>query len=118
MLFRSYTLPVLRALGRHAVPHLAQALQDEDWRVRCAACWALGEIGDAQAIPPLLQALKDEDSYVRRAACWALGKIGDPQAIPPLLQALKDEDWWVRDEAVCEALWRISVRHKVPIRAS
>jgi HEAT repeat protein len=78
---------------------------------------ALGKIGDPQAIPPLLQALQDEAWEVREAACEALGAIGNPQAIPPLLQALQDEAWKVR-AAAWEALWRISVRHKAPIRAS
>jgi hypothetical protein len=35
-----------------AIPHLIQALQDEDYEVREAACEALGRIGDPQAIPP------------------------------------------------------------------
>ena len=145
---RQFTRPALQALGRHAVPHLAKALQDENERVRSAACRVLGEIGDPQAIPHLLQALHDEDRDVREAACLALGRIGDPQAIPHLLQALHDEDRAVRRaaclalgrigdpqaippliqalqnegyevrEAACEALWRISRRHKIPIRAS
>jgi HEAT repeat protein len=137
-----FTLPPLQALGRHvvpllvqalqdykvrraacealgaigdpqAIPHLAQALQDEAWEVCKAACEALGAIGDPQAIPPLLQALQDEDRSVRAAACKALGKIGDPQAIPPLLQALQDEAWWVRAEA-CEALGAIGDPQAIP----
>jgi HEAT repeat protein len=109
-----FTLPPLQALGRHVVPLLAQALQDEAWSVRKAACWALGAIGDPQAILPLLQALKDEDWEVRKAACWALGAIGDPQAIPPLLQALQDEDCYVR-EAACEALGAIGDPQAPPL---
>jgi HEAT repeat protein len=50
------------------------------------------------------------------AACEALGEIGDPQAIPHLIQALRDEDGAVR-KAACEALWRISTRHRVVIRS-
>jgi HEAT repeat protein len=108
-----FTLPPLQALGRHVVPLLVQALQDEAWEVRKAACWALGKIGDPQAIPPLLQALQDEAWGVRKAACWALGAIGDPQAIPPLLQALQDEAWWVR-AAACEALGKIGDPQAIP----
>jgi vesicle coat complex subunit len=108
-----FTLPPLQALGRHVVPLLVQALQDEAWWVRKAACEALGKIGDPQAIPPLLQALQDEAWWVRKAACEALGAIGDPQAIPPLLQALQDEAWWVR-KAACEALGKIGDPQAIP----
>jgi HEAT repeat protein len=108
-----FTLPPLQALGRHVVPLLVQALQDEHRWVRAAACEALGKIGDPQAIPPLLQALQDEDWEVRKAAYEALGAIGDPQAIPPLLQALKDEAWGVL-EAACEALGKIGDPQAIP----
>jgi hypothetical protein len=108
-----FTLPPLQALGRHVVPLLVQALQDEAWWVRKAACEALGKIGDPQAIPHLAQALQDEAWEVRAAACEALGAIGDPQAIPPLLQALQDEAWWVR-KAACEALGAIGDPQAIP----
>jgi HEAT repeat protein len=108
-----FTLPPLQALGRQVVPLLVQALQDEAWEVRAAACEALGAIGDPQAIPHLAQALQDEAWWGRKAPCWALGKIGDPQAIPPLLQALKDEDSWVR-AAACEALGKIGDPQAIP----
>jgi HEAT repeat protein len=110
---RPFTRPALQALGRHAVPHLAKALQDENERVRSAACRVLGEIGDPQAIPHLLQALHDEDRDVREAACLALGRIGDPQAIPHLLQALHDEDRAVR-RAACQALGEIGDPQAIP----
>jgi HEAT repeat protein len=108
-----FTLPPLQALGRHVVPLLVQALQDEAWEVRAAACEALGAIGDPQAIPHLAQALQDEAWSVRKAACEALGRIGDPQAIPPLAQALQDEAWSV-PEAACEALGAIGDPQAIP----
>jgi hypothetical protein len=110
---RPFTRPALQALGRHAVPHLAKALQDEKEWVRRAACRALGEIGDPQAIPHLIQALQDGDRDVRSAACWALGRIGDPQAIPHLIQALQDENERVR-RAACEALGEIGDPQTIP----
>jgi HEAT repeat protein len=103
---QQFTQPALQALGRHAIPRLIQALQDEEWRVREAACKALGEIGDPQAISYLAEALQDVDRDVRWAACKALGEIGDPQAIPHLIQALRNEEEWVR-EAACKALGEI-----------
>jgi len=108
-----FTLPPLQALGRHVVPLLVQALQDENERVRKAACEALGAIGDPQAIPHLAQALQDEAWEVRKAAFEALGAIGDPQAIPHLAQALQDEDWLVR-KAACEALGAIGDPQAIP----
>ena len=109
-----YTLPVLRALGRHTVPPLAQALQDEDEWVRRAACKALGEIGDAQAVPHLVQVLQDEDDRVRLEACRALGAIGDSQAIPHLIQALQDREWRVC-HAACKALGEIGDAQAIPL---
>jgi len=108
-----FTLPPLQALGRHVVPLLVQALQDEHRWVRKAACCTLGAIGDPQAIPHLAQALQDEDSEVRAEACWTLGKIGDPQAIPHLAQALQDEDRWIR-AAACWALGMIGDPQAIP----
>jgi HEAT repeat protein len=60
-------------------------------KVRRAAAWALGQIGDPQATPALIQALQDEEWVVRQAAARALEQIGDPQATPALIQALRDE---------------------------
>jgi HEAT repeat protein len=116
---RQFTRPALQALGRHAVPHLIQAVQNEDYevQVRRAACEALGRIGDPQAIPPLIQAVQNEDYevQVRWAACLALGEIGDPQAIPHLIQAVQNEDYEVQvRRAACEALGRIGDPQAIP----
>jgi hypothetical protein len=87
-----------------AVPGLLDALDDEDRRVRVAACKALGEIGDAIAVPALLDILNHEnDDDIRWAATGALGEIGEA-AIPGLLDALHDDNWKVRRSAA-EALW-------------
>ena len=55
---------------------LAQALKDDDPRVRRQAAWALGVLGDSRATSGLIGALKDSDAGVRRQAAWALGVIG------------------------------------------
>jgi HEAT repeat protein len=112
---QQFTQPALQALGRHAVPHLIQAVQNEDYevQVRWAACRALGWIGDPQAIPHLIQALQDRSGVVRRAACRALGWIGDPQAIPHLIQALQDRSGVAR-RAACRALGRIGDPQAIP----
>jgi hypothetical protein len=111
----NYTLPVLHALGRHAVPNLVQAMQNgELQRVRSKACEALGKIGDPRTIPHLVQALQDWDRGVREEACKALGAIGDPQAIPHLIQALQDREWWVC-HAACAALGAIGDSQAIPL---
>lgn len=87
-----------------AVPGLLDALNDEDARLRTAACKALGDIGDGAAVTELLRVMvKDTDSNIRWQATGALGKIGKA-AVPGLCAALRDEDWKVRRSAA-EALW-------------
>jgi PBS lyase HEAT-like repeat. len=40
-------------MGEPAVDPLIETLEDEDWRVRGAAAWSLGNLGDEKAIPAL-----------------------------------------------------------------
>ena len=79
------------------------------WRVKQAACFALGEIGgecgreavsdDAVAHLSRL-AISDEDDYqVKAAACHALGRIGDPDALPALKQMTEYQEFCARTEA-------------------
>jgi hypothetical protein len=51
-----------------AIPHLIQALQDENSGFAGRRV-GVGWIGDPQAIPHLIQALQDEKERVRFAAC-------------------------------------------------
>jgi bilin biosynthesis protein len=50
-------------------------LDDEDWRVRGAAAWALGNLKDDAAIEPLEALLEDESGYVRAGALNAINSI-------------------------------------------
>jgi HEAT repeat protein len=100
-------------IGTPAVPALIQALGDSDSAVRCAAAWALGDLGDPQAMPALIQALEDLDEAVRRAAAKALGDLGDPQAIPALIKALRDRSENVR-RAAAEALGKLGDPQAMP----
>ncbi|MEO8613062.1 MAG: HEAT repeat domain-containing protein [Chloroflexota bacterium] len=87
-----------------AVPGLLDALEDEDIRIKVAACTALGEIGAPSAVPVLLHILnKDNNNDLRWAATGALGKMG-VAAVPGLIKALQDDDWKVRRSAA-DALW-------------
>ena len=121
-------------MGRDSqrIDEILRDLEHQDWRVRHAACRALGQLGDLRAVELLIARLGDGDpdvreaayealvqigepaverliralgyweSWVRKAACEALGRIGKP-AVEPLIRALGDRDSWVR-KAACEAL--------------
>jgi HEAT repeat protein len=101
----------VKAQAERVVDQCCQALQNRNWRVRCAAALALGEMEEAAraAVPDLVRvALGDEDGWVRRAAAAALGKMGEAAraAVSDLGTALHDEDGPVR-VAVAWALWRM-----------
>ena len=58
-----------------AVDPLIETLADEDWKVRGAAAWALGNLGDEKAIPELEKLLDDESSFVKAGAKRAIESI-------------------------------------------
>lgn len=77
--------------------NLAEALQDEDWRIRYAA---LEQIEPTlEALPLLGHALADPQMSVRRLAVVYLGDIKEPEVMPYLFQALKDSSAAVRRTA-------------------
>jgi HEAT repeat protein len=90
----------LVALGKPAIPHLMNALQSPDERVRWEAAKALGEIRDPLGAPALVQALEDEKSAIRWLAATGLIAIGRASLIP-LLEALeaRSNSVWVREGA-------------------
>ena len=65
----------LSRMGQLAVDPLIEILDDEDWRVRGAAAWALGNLKDDAAIEPLEALLEDESGYVRAGAVNAINSI-------------------------------------------
>jgi HEAT repeat protein len=77
-----------------------QALNHEDYDVRCHAVYALGDIGSEAAIEQLKLALQHEDSNVRISAIYALGNIRSKAAFEQLKLALKHEDADVRRSVV------------------
>jgi len=80
----------LVAMGRPAVPLLAEVLKGADGLARWEAAKALGEIGVPEAAPILVEALKDEEFDVRWLA--AIGLIGmNIKGLKPLLHALMEQ---------------------------
>ena len=134
-------------IGAPAVGPLADALGDEDWRVRQGAAAALGAIGAAAieplvralgnpgadvrsaaatalvalgalAVEPLVAALRDRDAHVRSGAATSLGGIGDRRAVVPLVASIRDGDRAVRWSAI-HALGQIGdVRAAAPVAAA
>ena len=89
-----------------AVPALAGALRDPEWRVRWQAADALGKMGNTTAVPDLVEMLTDGNKDVRISAAYALGRIGHVSAVEGLVKLLHDREWRVRWGAA-EALWEI-----------
>ncbi len=79
-------------LGAH---RLATMLGDDDATVVEAACFALGELGDAAgpgATPALATVVGTHaDPLCREAAVAALGAIGDPAGLAAILAATEDK---------------------------
>lgn len=65
----------LSRLGAEAVNPLIGILNDEDWRVRGAAAWALGNLNDERAIEPLEALVDDESAFVSSGAKNAIANI-------------------------------------------
>lgn len=90
----------LRQLGKDtpaaaapAAEDLAQALEDDDSRVREAAAEALALLG-AAAVKPLSKHIDSKNAHTRQLAIASLGKIGSAakSALPLIEQRLEDQD--------------------------
>ncbi|MHC4519424.1 MAG: HEAT repeat domain-containing protein [Planctomycetota bacterium] len=66
-----------------AIPHLIEALYDEEWHVRRPTALALGAIGSAakEALPALRECLSDYEDQVQRAAATAIRQITAQPAV-------------------------------------
>ena len=93
----------LSAVGRPAVPHLVELLDEKDWWLRAAAADVLGDLGTtaSDTVPHLTRVLDDEAEWVRRNAVEALGNIGPAaaEAVPALSRRLQDSESWIRHNA-------------------
>lgn len=78
--------------GEAAVPHLIQALQAPQTRIRMTAAMCLGEIGHPDAVFPLLQSIHDPVDVVQMAAARALQPLRDERTREPLAALLEEDD--------------------------
>ncbi len=82
LLSEDYYVPrvnAVRTLGQlgdeRALPHLKEAVSDENPNVRAAAAEALGSFEGEEHLPLLLSACVDEDHFVRQSAAASLDRI-------------------------------------------
>jgi len=79
----------LVAIGKNAIPSLAEALGSKKYLMRWEAAKALTEIGDPETAPALVQALEDEEFDVRWIAGEGLIKM-NISGLKALLQTLQE----------------------------
>lgn len=79
---------------------LIDALNHENWQVRCSAVGALAQIPDSSVVPALMEALHDDDARVRHAAIKGLELHPDQAVIEALLGALHDPERFVVEAAM------------------
>ena len=77
---RKQAIDALAKIGLSAIPHLIDALKDQNWMTRNSAAICLGEMSNHHnnlviTISPLIGALNDSQSTVRGSAAISLGKI-------------------------------------------
>jgi hypothetical protein len=68
---------------------ITQFLQDDDARLRAAACGCVPL--DAKVIERLVECLQDHEPEVRLSAACALGRLGRKEALSPLTQLLQQD---------------------------
>jgi HEAT repeat protein len=104
---RQFAARVLGDLARDEVAdELAEALDDEDTKLRLAAADSLACIAarmgslPAEAVDALLATFRDPERDLRLSAIRALGALGDEKSLKVLFAQLSDEDSFVRTEAL------------------
>ncbi|WP_432704164.1 HEAT repeat domain-containing protein [Methanothermobacter thermautotrophicus] len=66
----------LSRMGDEAFEPLLESLSNEDWRIRGAAAWIIGNFQDERAVEPLIKLLEDDSGFVRSGAARSLEQIG------------------------------------------
>lgn len=97
-----------------AEPLIKKALQDQDYRVREAAIYALCDLRELNAYQLMVEVLKNEEDDVRAAAAWGLRDCQDAAAVPVLEVVLQAKDAEVRIKAL-EALGANDTPEAMPV---
>jgi prepilin-type N-terminal cleavage/methylation domain-containing protein len=104
-LTRNEAAEVLLEMGQAAVPHLIEALHDEEVQVRKGAVMLLRKFGPLakDALPGLIDTTRDTNHWMRIYAIQALGSIGPSAeaAKPVLIEFLKGPHNEAHLEAAC-----------------
>ena len=105
-------MPALRTLAEQyeeGVPHLREALKDND--ICYWACIVVSDIGAdaAAAVPEVTELLKQEDPDIRMHALIALGEIGEASgaSLPAIIEKLKNDEYEAVRFAAAFALGKI-----------
>lgn len=97
---RDRSLELLVAAGDKAVPAFINIQeQSKSAEVRCAAVFALGRIGTAEAAKAARAALGDSDFQVRTAAARVVGLSKDREAVEALSKMVKSDEPPARRQA-------------------
>lgn len=89
---RRQSSSALAEYGEDAIDALLTVVDDESWRARGGAVWALAKIARPDTLDVFLKASKDEKSFVRGGAVFGLGNIGGDEAIAALKELAESDD--------------------------
>ena len=89
---RRQSSSALADYGEEAIDTLLKLVDDENWRARGGAVWALGKIAKPETIDVFIKASKDERSFVRSGSVFGLGNIGGQKAIDTLKELVSTDD--------------------------
>ncbi|RAP47270.1 MAG: hypothetical protein BZ135_02530 [Methanosphaera sp. rholeuAM6] len=98
---RRQSSSALAEYGEDAVDSLLTVVDDESWRARGGAIWALAKIARPDTLDVFIKASKDEKSFVRGGAVHGLGNIGGEEAIAALKElADSDDSGYIKANAI------------------
>jgi HEAT repeat protein len=96
----------LWGMGKNAIPHVVEALKNNDPLVRLGAAKALENRADERAISTLIQELSSEDHKIRSEAASILVNFRSKLVRSSLIDVLGQKDSSVR----CQAAWALGER--------
>lgn len=98
---RRQSSSALADYGDIAVDSLLTVVDDDNWRARGGAVWALAKIARPDTIDVFVKASHDEKSFVRSGSVFGLGNIGGDKAVVALKELVDtDNSGYVRANAM------------------